>query len=151
MARKQLPRKLSLDEGVALLRERYASLLMPPLAGMAYRFTIWLPVQAKGRPVFTENQRLILRDLLNDCFGGFSETTLEGFPPWSGSWLPRGAEKPIVDHHIHLVVYALQDAEAVACLRQLKWLLQQEHVAAQEVVLIEQVPVQFVEAAELTT
>lgn len=35
-------------------------------------------------------------------------------------------------------------------IRQLKWLLQQEHVAAQEVVLIEQVPVQFVEAAEFS-
>jgi hypothetical protein len=31
----------------------------------------------------------------------------------------------------------------------LKWVLQQEHIAAQEVVLIEQVPVHLVEAAEL--
>jgi hypothetical protein len=58
--------------------------------------------------------------------------------------------KPIVDHHILLIVYALQDAEAVACMQRLKWTLQQEHVAAQEIVLIEQVPVQFVEAAELS-
>ena len=46
-----------------------------------------------------------------------------------------------------LVIYALQDAEAVACMRRpLKRTLQQDHVAGQEVVLIEQVPVQFVEA-----
>jgi hypothetical protein len=48
------------------------------------------------------------------------------------------------------VGYALQDAEAVDCMQQLKWLLQQEHVAAQQVVLIEQAPVQFVEAAEFS-
>jgi hypothetical protein len=63
--------------------------------------------------------------------------------------MPAGTDEPIVDFHIQMVIYALQDAEAVSCMRQLKWLLQQEHVAAQEVVLIEQVPVQFVEAAEL--
>ena len=63
--------------------------------------------------------------------------------------MPEGSEEPIVDHHILLIVYTLQDAESVACMRHLKWLLQQENVAAQEVVLIEQVPVQFVEAAEL--
>jgi len=93
-------------------------------------------------------QRFILRGLLDHCFGGFSQTTLEGYPPWFGSWLPDGADEPVVDFHIQMVIYALQDAESVACIRQLKWLLQQEHVAAQEVVLIEQVPVQFVEALE---
>jgi hypothetical protein len=37
----------------------------------------------------------------------------------------------------------------LTCFRQLKWVLQQEQVAAQEVVLIEQVPVHLIEAAEL--
>jgi hypothetical protein len=64
--------------------------------------------------------------------------------------LPEKAAHPVLDHHVQIIVYALQDIESVACMRQLKWLLQQEHVAAQEVVLIEQVPVQFVEAAELS-
>ena len=75
---------------------------------------------------------------------------MEGFPPWRGSWLPAEAEEPIVDHHILLVIYALQDAKTLTCFRQLKWVLQQEHVAAQEVVLIEQVPVHLIEAAELS-
>ena len=132
-----------------MLRERYSDRLAPPLEGLAYRFTIWLPVQSKGRPVFTEEQQRLLFQLFRDCFGGFSQSSLEGFPPWSGSWLPAGTDEPIVDHHIQLVVYALQDAEASACLRQLKWVLQQEHIAAQEVVLIEQVPVHLIEAAEL--
>lgn len=110
---------------------------------------IWLPIQAKGQPVFSEEHLYVLRDLLNECFGGYSQSNLQGFPPWSGSWLPPRADQPIVDEHVHLIVYALQDAESVACIRHLKWLLQQEHVAAQEVVLIEQMPVQFVEAAEL--
>jgi hypothetical protein len=49
-----------------------------------------------------------------------------------------------------LVIYALQDDEALTCLRQLKWILQQEQVAAQEVVLVEQVPVHLIEAEELS-
>jgi hypothetical protein len=120
------------------------------LEGLAYRFTIWLPILAKGKPVFSEAQRILLNSFFHDCFGGFSQSSLEGYPPWSGSWLPAGAEEPIVDHHILFVVYALQDAEALTCLRQLKWVLQQEQVAAQEVVLIEQVPVRLIEAAELS-
>ena len=149
MAKKHLARSVNLETGVSVLRERFSGRLIPPLEGVAYRFTIWLPVQAQGRPVFSENQRMVLRDVLADCFGGFSESNFEGFPPWSGSWLPEGADEPIVDFHIQMVIYALQDAEAVACVRHLKWLLQQDHVAAQEVVLIEQVPVQFVAAAEV--
>ena len=132
-----------------MLRERFRGRLSPPLEGLAYRFTIWLPVQSRGKPVFTEVQQALLSELFRACFGGCSQSTLEGFPPWSGSWLPEGSVEPIVDFHIQMVIYSLQAAEAVACIRQLKWLLQQDHVAAQEVVLIEQVPVQFVEAAEL--
>jgi hypothetical protein len=64
---------------------------VPPLEGLACRFTIWLPILAQGRPVFTEPQRLILDDLFRDCFGGFSQTSVEGFPAWSGSWLPAVA------------------------------------------------------------
>ncbi len=149
MARKP-PKNPSLDEGIAWLKDRYGGQLKPPLDGLAYRFTIWLPVQSHGMPVFAGDQQHALLRLFHVCCGGCSHSRLEGFPPWSGSWLPDDAETPIVDHHIQIIVYALQDVEAVTCMRQLKWLLQLEHVAAQEVVLIEQVPVQFVEAAELT-
>jgi len=142
------PRKPSLEEAIALLRHRFGGKLAPPLEGLAYRFTIWLPILAQGKPVFSQEQRFLLHGLFHDCFGGFSQSSVEGFPPWTGSWLPAGTDEPIVDHHIHLVVYALQDAQALACLRQLKWILQQEQVAAQQVVLIEQVPVHLVEAAE---
>jgi hypothetical protein len=117
---------------------------------MAFRFTIWLPVLAQGKPVFAPSQRHLLHDLLDGCFGGFSQSNLQGFPPWSGSWRPIGAPESIVDHHIHLIVYGLQDAESVAFMRQLKWVLQLQHIAAQQVVLVEQVPVQFVEAQELS-
>src|SRR5207249_7283292 len=150
MAKKQPPKNHSLEEAVALLRHRYRGRLAPPLEGLAYRFTIWLPILAQGKPVFSQEQRSLLRGLFHDCFGGFSETSVEGFPPWSGSWLPAEAEEPIVDQHIQLVVYALQDAAALTCFRQLKWILQQEQVAAQQVVLIEQVPVHLIEAAELS-
>jgi hypothetical protein len=149
VARKRPARKLSLEAGLGLLKERFGGLLKPPLEGLAYRFTIWLPVQAKGQPVFTDEQQEQIFNLFHVCCGGCSHSRLEGFPPWSGSWVPEGTEEPIVDHHILLIVYTLQDADAVTCLRQLKWILQQEHGAAQQVVLIERVPVHLVEAAEI--
>jgi len=48
-----------------------------------------------------------------------------------------------------LIVYSLQAAEALTCFRHLKWILQQEQVAAQQVV-VEQVPVHLIEAAEIS-
>jgi hypothetical protein len=116
---------------------------------LAYRFTIWLPILTKGKPVFSQEQRRVLDNFFRDCFDGFSQSNVEGFPPWSGSWLPAGVDEPIVDHHILLVVYALQDVEALTCMRQLEWILQQEQVAAQEVVLIELMPVHLIETVEL--
>ena len=151
MAKKQPPKKPGLEEAIAVLRQRYRGRLVPSLEGLAYRFTIWLPVLSQGKPVFTEEQLAVLKGLLLDCCGGFSQTSVEGFPPWSGFWLPAGAAEPLVDHHILLVVYTLQDTEALSCFRQLKWVLQQQHVAAQEVVLIEQVPVHLIEAVELSS
>lgn len=108
-----------------------------------------MPVQSLGLAVFTDDQQAILFELFHICCGGCSHSRLEGFPPWSGSWLPEDADEPIVDHHIQVVVYSLQDVDSIQFMRQLKWLLQLEHVAAQQVVLIEQLPVQFVEAAPL--
>ena len=65
-----------------MLRQRFGGRLAPPLEGFAYRFTIWLPVQAKGRPVFFQAHRRVLCDLLNTCFGGFSQSHLEVAPAW---------------------------------------------------------------------
>src|SRR5258708_3008824 len=107
VARKQPPRKPSLEEDLAVLRQRYAGRLKPPLEGMAYRFTIWLPVQSRGVPVFTKHQQGHLVSLFLACCGGCSQSTLEGFPPWSGAWQPEDANEPIVDHHVLLIVYAL--------------------------------------------
>ena len=112
MARQSLPKKRSLDESLALLRERYAGKLIPPLEGLAYRFTIWLPVLAHGKMVFTPAHRVQLNRFFHHCCGGLTQSSLEGFPPWSGSWLPAGTDEPIVDHHVLLVVYTLQDEEA---------------------------------------
>lgn len=146
MAKKQPQGKLSLEEGAAYLKQRFGGRLVPRLEGLAYRFTIWLPVQSGGKPVFTRQQQAITYDLLLTCCDGCSQTTLEGFPPWTGSWLPEIGEQPISDQHILLIVYTLQDADAATCLRHLKWLLQQHHIAAQQVVLFEQVPVNLLES-----
>ena len=150
MAKKHPSRNPGLEEAIALLRQRFGGRLAPPLEGLAYRFTIWLPVLAQGRPVFTGKHHLLLHAFFRDCFGGFSQTEMEASPPWSGSWLPAGAAEPIVDHHILLVLYTLQDANALTCLRQLKWILQEDQEAAQQVVLIEKVPVHLIEAEEVT-
>jgi hypothetical protein len=80
-------------------------------------------------PVFTKAHQAHLFELFLSCCGGWTQSTLEGYPPWSGSWLPEGADEPMVDHHVLLILYTLQDTDAVTCLRQLKWILQQEHVA----------------------
>jgi hypothetical protein len=150
MARKYARRKPDFEETIGLLRRRFGGRLAPPLEGLAYRFKIWLPVLAQGKTVFSGAHRDLLRAFFHSCFGGFSQSNLEAAPPWSGSWLPDGAAAPIVDHHIHLIVYSLQDAEALTCMRQLKWTLQQDQQAAQQVVLIEKVPVHLIEAEEVT-
>ncbi len=150
MARKGQTRKQSLEQLVVLLTERYQGRLIPPWEGLAYRFTIFLPILSVGRPVFTDQQQILLYRLFHLCCGGYSQTSVQGFPPWHGSWLPEGGRAPIIDHHILLVVYSLQDALAETFFQQLKWVLQQEHIAGQQVVLIEQVPVRLIEAMEVT-
>ena len=145
MSKKRSEKPLTLEDELSSLKSKYQGRLAPPLEGLAYRFMLWIPVQAKGKPVFTPEQLWHLFDMFHHCFGGCSHSRLEGFPPWTGSWLPKGADEPIVDHHIQIIAYALQDKESVECMRELKRMLQQEHIAAQEVVLIEQIP--FVEAA----
>jgi hypothetical protein len=149
MARKHAPKNPSLEDAVALLRQRFAGQLAPPLEGLAYRFTTWLPILAEGRPVFTAGHRILLGAFFHACFGGFSQSNVEAAPPWSGSWLPEGVDEPVVDHHIHLIIYSLQDASALTCMRQLKWILQQDQEAAQQVVLIEKIPVHLIEAEAL--
>ena len=150
VARKHLPKKPGLEGDLAVLHRSFGGRLAPPLGGRAYRFTIWLPVQSHGKPVFTEEHQFHLFRLFHECFGGFSQTSLEGFPPWAGSWLPDATSEAVIDHHMLLVIYALQDAESVRCMRQLKWILQQRHIADQEVVLIEQVPVHLIDALSPT-
>ncbi len=149
MAKKRRVENRSVDELITNLRTRYRGRLAPPLEGLAYRFTVWLPILARGKPVFSEDQQILLNGLFQDCFGGFSQSSVEGYPPWTGFWLPAGADQPIVDHHVLVVVYALQDTDAVNFFRHLKWILQRQDVAAQEVVLIEHVPVHLIEAAEM--
>src|SRR5437868_40598 len=100
VAKKQPAKRPSLEEILDLLRQRHRGRLAPFLEGFACRFTIWLPIQAQGKPVFTQKQRVLLADFFHECFGGFSQSAAEGFPPWSGSWLPEGADQPIVDQHI---------------------------------------------------
>jgi hypothetical protein len=81
MAKKHAPRKPNLEEDMAFLVQRFGGRLAPPLEGLAYRFTIWLPVLAQGKTVFSRAHRALLRAFFHECFGGFSQSNLEAAPP----------------------------------------------------------------------
>jgi hypothetical protein len=44
--------------------------LKPALTGYAHRFTLYLPLLAEGKPVFTDEQRDLLADLFHTRFEG---------------------------------------------------------------------------------
>jgi len=123
--------------------------LVPPLGGYVYRFTIYLPLLSEGHAVFSRDQRALLANLFHACFAGFSEAASEGTPPWYGSWSPPDAVRPIVDRHTLIVLYSPQVEEAKDFFRRLRWVLEQDEDANQDVVLIEHVTAWLVEAAPL--
>jgi hypothetical protein len=129
------------------LRTAFQGRLAPPLGGFVYRFTIFLPLLSEGQEVFYAQQHRLLADLFHACMGGYSETSAENHPPWYGSWAPPGTVRPIVDRHTLMVLYTPQIEEAKDFFRQLRWILEQEQVANQDVVLIEHTTVWLVEAS----
>ena len=78
------------EDAIATLRRRYAGLLAPPLEGLAYRFTIWLPILAQGRPVFSEGQQSYLNGLFHDCFVVFPSPASKAFRPGRALGFLRG-------------------------------------------------------------
>jgi hypothetical protein len=119
--------------------------LRPALEGFAYRFTIYLPLLSEGRAVFTDEHCDALADLFHERFEGYSATAVEGSPPWYGSWRPEGAPEPVIDRHMLFAIYTAQVEAARLFFRYLKSILQLPHVAHQEVVVIEQMPVWLVQ------
>jgi hypothetical protein len=131
------------------LRGAFQERLAPPLGGFVYHFTIFLPLLSQGQEVFSVAQRRQMADLFHACCGGYTEASVEGHPPWYGSWLPPGAAQPIVDRHTLMVVYTPQTEEAKDFFRRLRWVLEQKQVANQEVVLIEHTTAWLVESSPL--
>jgi hypothetical protein len=129
------------------LEAEFKGSLFPPLGGYVYRFTIYLPLLSEGKTVFSKQQYALLVSLFHACFGGYSETSAEGHPPWYGSWLPAGAVRPIIDHHTLIVLYSPQTGGPKRFFSRLRWILEQKEAANQEVVLIEHVTAWLVEAA----
>src|SRR5438093_12106648 len=105
VARKRPTGMERLKELLAALKTKPHGDLRPTLAGYAYRFTLYLPLLSEGKAVFTSAQRDLLADLFHIRFEGYSATAIEGGPPWYGSWLPPGAERPIIDRHMVFIVY----------------------------------------------
>ena len=141
----------TLEEMLEMLKGPFRGRLAPPLGGFVYRFTIFLPLLSEGREVFSRAQRELLAELFHACCGGYTESTAEGHPPWYGSWAPPGTVRPIVDRHTLIVLYTPQIEEAKDFFRQLRWILEQKHVANQDVVLIEHTSVWLVERSPLLT
>jgi hypothetical protein len=139
----------SLEEMLETLAEAYRGKLAPPLGGYVYRFTIYLPLLSEGREVISTGQRQLLAQLFHACIKGYTESAAEGNPPWYGSWVPPGTARPIVDRHTLMVLYTPQVEEAKDFFRQLRWILEQKHVAHQEVVLIEHTTAWLVERSPL--
>jgi hypothetical protein len=144
---KKRQRTETFEEMLQALRSSFQRRLAPPLGGFVYRFTIFLPLLSEGQVVFSSEQRALLAELFRTCFGGYTEASAEGHPPFFGSWLPPGATRPIVDRHTLMVLYAPQIEEAKDFFRRLRWILEQKHVADQEVVLIEHTTAWLVERA----
>lgn len=138
--------KQSFEQRLNQLAASFTGLLVPPLGGYVYRFTIYLPILSRGKEVFSSVQRAHLATLFHNCFKGFSETASEGTPPWYGSWSPPGAARPIVDRHTLIVLYTPQIEEAKDFFRRLRWILEQDEDANQDVVLIEHITAWLVEA-----
>jgi hypothetical protein len=146
---KRRKEKPSFEQMLSQLTAKFEGRLVPPLGGYVYRFTIYLPLLSDGKEVFSEQQRFHLARLFHACFEGFSESASEGNPPWYGSWSPPGAVRPIVDRHTLIVLYSPQIEEAKDFFRRLRWVLEQDEDANQDVVLIEHVTAWLVEAAPL--
>jgi hypothetical protein len=99
--------------------------------------------------VFSGLHCALLSRLFGRRFGGYLASAHEGSPPWYGSWLPQEAPEPITDRHMLFVLYTAQRTEADQFFQHLKWVLQLEQVAQQDVVVVEKIPVWLVEARVL--
>ena len=139
----------SLEEMVDKLTTAFRGRLVPPLGGFVYRFTIFLPLLSEGKEVFSRQQLCLLYDLFHRCMRGFSETSSEGNPPWYGSWAPPRAARPVIDRDTQMVIYTPQIDEAKQFFGKLRWILEREHVAHQEVILIEHTTAWLVESIPL--
>jgi hypothetical protein len=134
---------------LATLRVAFEGRLAPPLGGFVYRFTLFLPLLSQGKEVFTRAQRELLAELFHACCEGFTQSSAEGNPPWYGSWAPPGTARPIADRPTLMVLYTPQMDEAKEFFAQLRWILEQPQVAAQEVILIEHTNAWLVESSPL--
>jgi hypothetical protein len=149
VARKKPTGTGRLKDLLEVLKTEPSGDLRPALSGYAYRFTLYLPLLSEGKPVFTSEQRDLLTELFHARFEGYSGSTVEGSPPWYGSWLPPGAQQPVIDRHMLFVIYTPQLEAAKLFFRYLKSILELKDVAAQDVVLVEHVAVWLMEGGLL--
>ena len=66
--------------------------LSQELKGVAYRFALLLPVLARGREVFSDNDWVDLQELLTDDFGGCTYTAGVTHPLLEGTWRDPGGD-----------------------------------------------------------
>ncbi|MCI0464205.1 MAG: hypothetical protein L0Z62_45300, partial [Gemmataceae bacterium] len=86
------------EELLALLEAEPPEALRPNVEGLAYRFTLFLPLlSGDGKEIFSADHCSSLARLFGRRLGGYSANALKGEPPWIGAWLPEGAPRPVID------------------------------------------------------
>ena len=88
------------------------------LSGFVYRFTLVIPVMLQGKLVFSEVDRMHLRNLLTEDFGGCTYTNDVNHPLFEGTY--QMENEVVVNQNAMYVVYALQNDSSIDYFRSLQ-------------------------------
>jgi hypothetical protein len=103
------------------------------LKGFVYKFTLVLPIMFEGKQVFSEEDRILLRDLLTADFGGCTYTNDINHPLFEGTY--QMDNEVALNQNAMYIVYALQSEDSIDYFRTLQKNL--ENYTGEEKILIE--------------
>ncbi|MBI1926176.1 hypothetical protein HYR99_18235 [Candidatus Poribacteria bacterium] len=103
------------------------------LRGFVYRFTLVIPIMLEGKQVFSEGDRILLRNLLTEDFGGCTYTNDINHPLFEGTY--QMDNEVVVNQNAIYMVYALQNEDSIDYFRTLQRNL--EIHAGEEKILVE--------------
>ena len=88
------------------------------LSGFVYKFTLVIPVMLEGKRVFSEGDRILLRDLLTEDFSGCTYTKDVNHPLFEGTY--QMDDEVVVNQNAMYIVYALQNEDSIDYFRTLQ-------------------------------